>query len=170
MITPQQNPYGRKNSETPQLEELLSTLHEAGYAIPRSEEAEKAILSALMWGHLEMPFVTLRIKAESFYFDGPRIIFTEMLTMHHEGIALDPIMLTNRLREQGKLEIIGGAVILTEIYGFIQVPSHAKWYLDKVVEDFRLRQELHAHLLSASECFKHRTHGSTRSVDETLNH
>jgi replicative DNA helicase len=90
--------------------------------------------------------------------------------MHHEGIALDPIMLTNRLREQGKLEIIGGAVILTEIYGFIQVPSHAKWYLDKVVEDFRLRQELHAHLLSASECFKHRTHGSTRSVDETLNH
>lgn len=169
MITTQKNPFGRRREETPTAEELLSTLHEAGDSIPKSEDAENGLLSCIANGRHVLD-AALKVKPEMFYFEAPRTIYTELLTMCDEGLPVDAILLTNRLRNQGKLETVGGPAYIMEIWGFTPIPSHFDFYRTQIIEDYRLRQELHAHLLSASECFKHRVKGSERSVDDTINH
>lgn len=154
-----------KKDETPSAEELLTSLKAP---LPHDFDAEKGVLSAVIQDPRRLYGFRQMLQPESFYHEGNRTIWTELLAMEEESEPIDPILLTNRLRDQGKLEIAGGPAIIMEIFGFIPSPAHSQLYAQAVKDAYLLRQTIHGCLLGI-KCLQ--THGNRQGdeVSSTIN-
>lgn len=169
MIEEPKNRFGRKSHETATAEELLASFAEASGEMPQSEEAEQGVLSCLFQDPSRMTETRLKLQPQAFYQEGRRRIYEELLTMDQEGIKFDPVMLTNRLRDQNQLENVGGPAVITELFSYIPVPSHYPYYLKMMRDRWTLRKEIHGHLLAVSLCFRHHKDRPDMEVESTLN-
>ncbi len=127
-----------KTKTTPHTpEELLASLNQP---LPFSDDAEKGVLSC--W--LQHP-----VRCEegpdpaTFYHPGNRLIAATLVSLHALG-RVDPILLTQTLRDQGLLDQVGGPAVITELYAFVPVPSHFAHYAAIMREKFQLRQMIGA--------------------------
>ncbi|MGL4514937.1 MAG: replicative DNA helicase [Lacipirellulaceae bacterium] len=112
--------------------------------LPRSLEAERAVLSSLLLLPETCDEVALVLKPDDFYDDGHRRIYDRLLSMHNDGEAIDVTLLIQRLRDSGEYEPIGGAPALAEIATAVSTPAHAEYYAKIVHEKATLRALIHA--------------------------
>lgn len=83
-------------------------------ALPHNEQAEQAVLGeVILAGCLSYAKV---LKPEDFYQTKHRLIFEAMLGLEADGDPIDLITLSNALKNQGKLEEVGGVAYLVEVY------------------------------------------------------
>jgi len=126
----QKNPFGRTRSEAASAEELLANIN---VAMPFDEEAEKGTLSSLLQSPDRIDGIDFGSSA--FYNEATRTIFLELIDMHERKLPFDDtVIVTNRLRDKGLLERVGGASAITEIYTFVPSPSHFVHYC-KILRD-----------------------------------
>lgn len=121
------------------IENDLASLNQA---LPASCEDERGLLSCI----LQRPnLIEEAPPPEQMYHEANRVILATLLTMRGLGMPLDdPISLTRMLREAKKLEIVGGAAGISELFSFVPVPSHWPHYLKVVREKFQFRQMIGA--------------------------
>jgi len=83
-----------------------------------------------------------REKLAKRFFYEPRhlTVFEAMMVMRKEGLALDAIMLTQKLKEQGKLELIGGEAYIVDLINSSGSITNWRFYLSIMEEKFRRRQ------------------------------
>ena len=79
-------------------------------------------------------------KPEWFYKPAHQLIFQCIIDPHKKGIAIDELVLGDELESKGHLDEIGGHSYLIEFTGRIDTASHFPAYLDRVKEDFALRE------------------------------
>jgi hypothetical protein len=102
---PQANPFGRKKGE-PTAEELLANINRA---LPFSDEAEKGVLSSLLQDPNErLGESRITLAAAAFYHEANRTIYEKLLEFHDKNLPIDPVMVTNVLRDQNLLDRVGG--------------------------------------------------------------
>lgn len=166
MIPEQANRFGRKRDETPTAEEFLSKLNQP---LPFAMDAEQGVLSSIIQEPSRMLEARLKMQPQAFYHEANRTVFEELLTMDQEGAMLDPILLTNRLRDQGKLDRIGGPSMITELFTFTPVPSHFGYYMKIVRSKWMMRREIHGHLMAIDLCFGHGKTEQDLEVESVLN-
>jgi replicative DNA helicase len=107
---------------------------------PYNGEAERAVLGSVLlnndcWGE-----VFANVNEEDFYVSANRIIFYGIYSLFEEGIPVDHVTLGNKLREQGKLDKIGGAIALSSLTDAVAAPSNVGHYANIVREASSIRR------------------------------
>src|SRR5438128_11761603 len=67
-----------------------------------------------------------------------------MFALYNESEPVDVLTVTERLRQAGKLELIGGPAAVDELTGFVPAAGHARRYAQIVRENALLRRLLKA--------------------------
>jgi replicative DNA helicase len=111
---------------------------------PRSIEAERAVIGSLLLLPEACDEVALIIRAEDFYDDAHRTIFSHMLALHEDGQRIDPMLLGQRLKDAGRYEAVGGAAFLLELTQEVATAAHAEYYAHIVRDKAVLRSLIHA--------------------------
>jgi replicative DNA helicase len=122
--------------------------------LPSSPDAEKAVLScALQWSDSFDTVAEHPSGQDLFYTPAYREIWGEMMTMKRSGHAIDLVTLSDALRQSGRLEAVGGALMLSELLSDVPSPKMLSAYLktaESSVKRRRLATECHS--LAADAC------------------
>jgi replicative DNA helicase len=147
----QANPFGRRRGD-PTAEELLANINRA---LPYSDEAEKGVLSSLLQDPGERIIeARILLPVAAFYHEANRTIYEMLLGLYDRNIPIDPVVLTNALRDQNRLDGVGGAAAITELFTFVPSPAHYQHYRKIVLDKFMLRQLIHACSLNIHQAYE----------------
>jgi replicative DNA helicase len=116
-----------------------SNLHQL---LPQSEESEKGILSCILIApQFIIPLCREKnLIPDHFHIPAHGLIYETLLAMEAEGKEIDPITLTAKLRQEGKLEHVGGPVVPVELRGYAPSAILAASYIEDVQEKRTLRE------------------------------
>jgi replicative DNA helicase len=115
-------------------------------APPHNLEAEKSVLGAVLLDerHLHSLLVEEQLRPEHFYREQYGAVFTAMLELYNGDRKIDPLTVSEVLRESGKLAEIGGPEAVDELAGWVPAAGHAREYGRIVRENAQLRALLSA--------------------------
>ncbi len=106
---------------------------------PQNIEAEMALLGAIMLRPDALYEISDQVKSDSFYAERHRIIFRTMLELFSTSTPIDLLSLSNRLRERGELDHVGGASYLTELVNTAPSAANIKHYAEIVEKKYVMR-------------------------------
>lgn len=106
---------------------------------PQSLEAEQSVLGAVMLDREALLGVLEILKVEDFYREAHRLIYRAILNLNERGEAVDLLTVTEELRRQGQLEVVGGAAYLSSLTGDVPSVANAVYYARLVAEKATLR-------------------------------
>lgn len=121
----------KKRSYTPDPHRLL----------PQSPDAEKGVLCSCMLAPREVIGLCVEkgIGAEHFSIPAHGTIFSCMVKMWDRNEPVDFMLLTQRLRDEGTLDVSGGAAFVTDLFTLLPTAGNAPYYLEILEEKFLLR-------------------------------
>jgi replicative DNA helicase len=112
-----------------------------GKVPPQALETEEAVLAACMMEREAFDNVLEIIKTLNvFYSDIHQKIWEALLHLNNIGRSIDLITVTDQLRRQGDLELVGGAFHLTKLTMAVLSSAHAETHARIVVEKFKARE------------------------------
>ena len=109
---------------------------------PSAEVMERAVLGIMLLSPSTVPEVEAALSADSFVTPTHRTIFRAILALHQGGGMVDLVTVTQRLRDQGELEGIGGVGYLTGLLEDQFLSSHLGTYLRELKEKAILRRSV----------------------------
>lgn len=134
-----------------------------GRVPPQSLEAERALLGALLLKPDAVHDVSDLIRADSFYAEKHRIIFSAMRELAERGEPIDQLTLSQRLSDQGLLERAGGRSYLAELVSAAPSPGNLSHYADLVS-----RKSLMRALIDAAYTISESAYDESRETMEVL--
>jgi len=106
---------------------------------PHSNDAEIAVLGAMMLDKSAIARIMEIIEPDSFYSDIHKTIFQVMLDMFEKGIPVDIVSLNEELTRRKMLEFVGGTYYLTEINAKTPSAANVEFHARIVQERFLKR-------------------------------
>ena len=118
----------------------------AAIAPPHNLDAEQSVLGAILLSDRSLYALVIEegLRPEDFYRERHGAIYEAMLALYDESEPVDVLTVTDRLRQTGKLEGIGGAGTVDELTGVVPSAGHARRYAQIVRENALLRRLLKA--------------------------
>jgi len=121
-------------------ESALKALVNVGKNVPpHSNEAEIAVLGAMMIERTAISKTLEIIDADSFYNERNKVIFEIILTLFDRGVGVDIITIVEELNRTKQLEKIGGPVYLAEINSKIPTAANVEYHARIMQEKFLKR-------------------------------
>jgi replicative DNA helicase len=114
-------------------------------AQPQNSEAESSLLGALLIDSDAIVKIADAITPADFFEKRHERIYEAMSALYEGHDAIDVLTLSNRLKNNGYLEMIGGPAYLTELTNFVPTASHVEQYAEIVAQKAMRRR-----LISAS--------------------
>lgn len=111
---------------------------------PQNTEAEQCLLGCLMLDKNAIVRVSDFISANDFYKDIHKEIYSAMIGLYGKMEPIDIISVSTKLKEQGKLEVIGGSTYLTSLINTVPTATHVANYAKIVREKKVLRDMIEA--------------------------
>ena len=108
-------------------------------APPANQEAEQAVLGAVLLEAGALDRVAGTIAAEDFYWEGHGVIFRAMLDLYGRREPVDLTTVTARLYDLGVLEQVGGLGFLAELAEHVGTTQNVEYYAGIVRGKARLR-------------------------------
>ncbi len=130
---------------------------------PQSIEAEESILSAILIDNNTLLDIVDILSPEDFYKSAHQKIFTAITELFSKNEPADLVTLTNILREQGRLEEIGGATYLASIVDAVPLAVNAQHYAKMVHDKACLRRLIEKANAIVKRCFE-----DQGNVDEAI--
>ena len=112
---------------------------------PQSLEAEGALLGSLLLDAEAIWRVVDFLEAKDFYKATHRMIYEAVADMAAHREAIDLVSLSNKLKDKGILEEIGGTAYLTGLVNTVPTASNAAYYAN-----FVHKKRIHRDLIEAS--------------------
>lgn len=97
---------------------------------PQNSDAEASLLGAILIDSDAITKVADNLSVADFYEVRHQKIYDAMLELYERREALDVLTLADRLKNNGYLDMIGGAGYLTELTNFVPTAAHAEQYAD----------------------------------------
>ena len=113
---------------------------------PQSVEAEESVLGSLLIDKNAVIRVADILRSEDFYKRAHQLIFTAILHLYEKSEPVDVLSLSNRLKETGDLESLGGTSYLANLVNAVPTASNVAHYA-KIVRHKKILRDL----LSASQ-------------------
>ncbi|KLU67107.1 replicative DNA helicase [Desulfosporosinus acididurans] len=107
---------------------------------PQNLEAEQAVLGAMMLEPESASSIFEFLQAEDFYRDNHRLIFSAIRELFEKGDPIDLVSVAEILRQQGRLEQVGGVATISEIARSVPSAANVDYYSKIVSEKALLRQ------------------------------
>jgi len=108
---------------------------------PHNLEAEKSVLGAVLLDerHLYPLLIEEHLRPDHFYRDQHGAVFAAMIELHQADRKIDHLTVAEKLRQNGKLEEVGGVEAIDELAGWVPTAGHARDYGRIVRDNARLR-------------------------------
>lgn len=108
---------------------------------PQSIEAEQAVIGSVLVNAEALSKVVDSLQPEYFYRKAHQLIFAAILDLCEKSEPIDIVTLSQYLKDQGKLEQVGGRQYLTELAMSIATTANVEYY-GKVVSEKALLRNL----------------------------
>ena len=102
---------------------------------PQNPDAEASLLGSLIIDSEAFIKIGDVVRADDFYNDQHRLIFTAMSSLHDKRSPIDILTLSEKLKSSGQLDKIGGASYLTELTNFVPTAAHLEQYAEIVADN-----------------------------------
>ncbi|MEM1400029.1 MAG: replicative DNA helicase [Pseudomonadota bacterium] len=112
----------------------------AGRSVPHSEEAEQAILAAIILNNKALDRIADYLRADQFYTPLHGRLYEACLGFRQRGRSFDEITLKTLFEEDPDLSSVDGTQYIAEIASIPVATSHIEDYADTVVDLFLRRQ------------------------------
>jgi replicative DNA helicase len=111
-----------------------------GRVPPHSEEAEQAVLGAMLLSRDAIAKVVEILRPDSFYYENHSIIYKVIVELFEKGLPVDLVSVTDELRRRQLLDKVGGTVYLTSLLEVVPTSANVEYYSQIVVEKDLLRR------------------------------
>lgn len=106
---------------------------------PHAEDAEKAVLGAILIDDRSLPRVRPIISAEHFYLEAHRAIFEAMCDLADRGVAIDAVTLSEAMKDRGQFDRFGGAAYLDHLIDVVPLAAHVEDHAEEIRRKFLIR-------------------------------
>ena len=107
---------------------------------PQAIDLEEAVLGALMLEKDALSSVIDILKPEVFYKDNHQKIFYAIRFLFEKSSPVDILTVTAQLRQQGELEMIGGAYYITELTNRVASAANIEYHSRIIIQKFIQRE------------------------------
>jgi replicative DNA helicase len=105
---------------------------------PQATEIEEAVLGAMMLETNALTAVIDILKPDTFYKDAHQKIFTAMLDLFGKSEPIDILTVTNELKKNGNLDVIGGPFYISQLVNRVassaNIEYHARIIMQKYIQ------------------------------------
>lgn len=120
---------------------------------PQSIEAEQAVIGSLLVNSDSLTKVVDAIQAEHFYRKSHQLIFAAIIDLFEKSEPIDLVTVSAFLKDQGKLDIVGGRQYLTDLALSIATTANVEYYAKLVKEKSLLRNLIKAGTEIVQTCY-----------------
>lgn len=106
---------------------------------PQNLEAEKSVLGAMLIDEEAIGFALEILNAAWFYQESHRRIFSAILDLYNNRKNVDLITLSEKLKQDGQLEAVGGQTYLSRLIDLVPTAANVEHYANIVKEKGILR-------------------------------
>ena len=123
--------------------------------LPQSADAEKGVICSFLLAPVEVGGFCRKKGVEPGWFHIPHHaeIFAALMGLWLAGKPIDFIILTNLLRDEGRLEQCGGASGVTELFTFLPTAANLAYYVEILDEKKTLRAVIATCTSTAARCY-----------------
>jgi len=136
---------------------------EMGNKPPQAPEAEEAVLGAMLLEPTCVDEAMEELEPSCFYNPRHKMVFEAMSRLVIEHIAVDYITVSNKLKELGNLEAVGGPVTITNLSEKVGSAAHIEYYI-KILKQKTIQRDL----ISASHEILRDAFDDSVKVDELI--
>jgi replicative DNA helicase len=130
---------------------------------PQSLDIEASLLGSLLIDSDAFIKIGDQIQPDDFFDDKHRAIFTAMRALHDKRSPIDILTLSEQLKGDSRLELIGGASFLTELTNTVPTAAHLEQYAEIVAE-----KAIRRRLISASQDIASFSFDENKSLQELI--
>ena len=123
---------------------------------PYSEDAEQAVLAAMLMDADAVARVVETVTDDMFYREGHRRIFRPMTALSERGEIVDPLTLANELERRGELEASGGKDYIGFLVDAVPTSANVEYHARIVREKALYRRLIEVSTSIVSEAFEGR--------------
>lgn len=132
---------------------------------PWSEDAEQAVLSAMLIDQDAILRASEHVDDSMFYREGHRRIFRAMVAISERGDVVDPLTLSDELQRRGELDASGGKDYVGFLVDAVPTSANVEYHAKIVREKALLRRLIEASTDIVAEAFDAR-----QTAGELLDH
>ncbi len=121
---------------------------------PQSLEAEQAVLGALLVSGDGVSRIVDLLDPEYFYRKAHQVIFAAILDLYEANEPIDIVTVSQFLKDEGKLENIGGRQYITDLSLSVATTANLEYYAKLVQEKAILRQLIKAGTEIVGTCYE----------------
>src|SRR6202046_3614936 len=103
---------------------------------PHNLDAERSVLGAVLLDerHLNSLLIEEQLRPEHFFREQYGAVFAAMLELNQASRKIDHLTIAETLRQNGRLEEVGGPEAIDELAGWVPAAGHAREY-GRIVRD-----------------------------------
>lgn len=122
---------------------------------PNSKDAEEGLLGSIILDASRVldQCADKRMQPDAFYHPNHQRIFTVCVEMDQRQQPIDLLTLTDRLRDLGELDAVGGDAYLRQLIDRTPTVEHSGYYVDVVLQKYILRMLLDRARVVAESCY-----------------
>ncbi len=137
---------------------------EMGNKPPQALDVEEAVIGALLIEPSCVDDSVSEIATEAvFYSEKHRMIYQAIVSLVNEHSSVDLLTVTQRLKDQGNLEIVGGAAALAVLTQKVGAAAHIEYYIKILKQKFIQRE-----LITASYDILKTSYDESVNVDDLI--
>lgn len=133
---------------------------------PQAIDAEMAVLGSMLIDSEAVTEAMEILKAEHFYKESHRKIFSAMKSLTDRSQAIDLITLSEELKRSNLLTQIGGEVYLAELVDKVSTAAHIKHYAEIVYKKYVIRDLIRTATGLVQRCYKEEDDNPQTLIDE----
>lgn len=135
----------------------------AAGSTPQNQEAEASLLGALLIDSNAIVKIADNLSVKDFYDKRHERIYEAIISLYEQRKAIDVLTLSDRLKDTGYLDSIGGPAYLTELTNFVPTAAHVEQYAEIVAQKAMRRR-----LIAASKEIGELTLDESKQLQELI--
>ncbi len=128
--------------------------HEEIKVLPHNIDAEKSVLGAMLIDEEAIALAVEILDETWFYEETHRKIYQSIIQLYDQRKRVDLVTLSDKLKNEGLLESIGGVSYLSTIMDFVPTSAHVEHYAQIVKERGVLRRLIQNATQIISSCYQ----------------
>ena len=136
---------------------------EVGNKPPQALDVEEAVIGALLIEPNCVDEAMEELTPACFYDEKHRMIFQAMTALVNEHTSIDLLTVTQKLKSQGNLELVGGPVVLARLSQKVGAAAHVEYYI-RILKQKCIQREL----ITASYDILKNAYDETVNVDDLI--
>lgn len=112
-----------------------------GRELPHSREAELSVIGSVLTDSDSVAASAEIIKPADFYFEAHKVIYQAVMDLFNENIPIDFVTVSDRLRQEDKLDGVGGLPYLSQAAVNVPTAQNVTYY-SKIIKDKAVLRKL----------------------------